>query len=99
MPAVFTITQVVYGFTATVSAQTGFTVTSYDSTVTITEQISAVTVTNTTSNFTIVQDGIVSFYGPSTATVEVFTGTGVQTLFTLTNPPISLFQKETRGIT
>lgn len=85
--AVFTITQVVYDFTATSSTPV-VTVNSTDTTVVVTETTAIVTATNNTVTVDIIPDGIVSTFQPSTGFTQTFSGNANQRVFTLSLAPV-----------
>jgi hypothetical protein len=85
--AVFTITQVVYDFTAT-SSTPQITVSTTDTSVMVTQTTAVVTATNNTVSVGITPDGIVSTFQPSTGYTQTFSGDGVTRVFTLTYAPV-----------
>lgn len=85
---IFTVTQVVNNFTATLAPAntftvsiSGFTVTSIISTATL---VTATTVVQTTE---IVQNGVISVLAPSLADTDIFSGNGSTTTFYLSRTP------------
>ena len=89
MANIFTVTQVVYGFTATIAAQPDYTVTIDNTPISVTNTATQVTALTTQTRVEIVENGIVSTYQPSFSTIDVFSGNNSQQSWTLSTTPVS----------
>lgn len=86
-PPAITVEQTVYVLTATQSTPV-VTVSSTDTTVVVAETNAIITATQNTSVVEVIPNGIVAVRAASTATVDVFSGNGVQTVFNLSATPL-----------
>ena len=94
MANIFTVTQVVYGFTATIAAQPDYSVTIDNTTITVHNTSTQVVAITTQTQVNIIQNGVISTYQPSYYNADVFSGNGVQINFTLTQAPVDLYSTE-----
>jgi len=89
MANIFTVTQLIYNFTATI-VNNSFTVTNENTVLTITPApIVTVSATNFISTAEVVTNGIISVLAPSTATVYTTSGNGISQTFQLTPAPMT----------
>ena len=90
MAIIFTVTQAVYSFTATIAAQPGYTVQVDDSVISVNNITNVFTATNTIQEVVISQDGIVTeILRASPAYIDVFSGNGTNKVFYLSHVPLS----------